>query len=376
MPRDNFQIESGAQYSPKIRSVYYTGSTTPKVGMGVCYNLDQTGTGATDADGIRGIAVEDPSSSNNLAFAGVVLPGSAELTGPKYIQIAEPGSVCMIAVGGISTVVNTTRVTCSASATDAGRFTLAGLSGRGSAIALQTSNDAVDNAEGLRFASLDGAATTAWVDPSLTITATGVGTACGYGADPAVDATNMTVLVMGGADDTTGGDADTGEMAVVGEYAVVTAPTADTITIATDIGDVDATFYVIEGNPLVLAYLEDGVESGLQELISPKDGAAVAAMVGGMSLLCAGYTPTEASTFALADATRCGLRKGFACLGALGTEYKVTPASVGQAADGNALVSVTLNAAGETSILEWSGAVGVSATGSWSTIARVGAVEE
>lgn len=354
--------------------VWFPGSTQIRKGMGLCYDLDITGTGtgelATDPWGRRGNSVAVPDTTNNLAFAGVATQDYSAKANGQMIDIWKPGSICPVAVG-FATTINSTRLTCSVNSADAGRFTFQGLSGRGTALALETL--AIADGGDIAEKAVAGTATTAWVSPSLTITFTGIGTACGFG-DSSIDPTDFVVVVLGGADDAAGGDATTGEMAVAGEYPVVSAPSADTITIATDIGDVDATLYVIKNTyPTVLCYLEDGEESGLQEVISPQDNTAVQSMVGGTSILCGGYTMAADSTATLADGLTEGQKKAFACLGALTTQDWLLTVTSGMQADGStALASLEFDAAGDEAVLQWHGNIGDATSGVWSELQSAG----
>ena len=146
-------------------SVWFSGSTAIRKGMGLCYDLDYltTGTGetATDAWGRRGNVVAVPSSSNNLAFAGVATQAYPAKTGGQRIDIFLPGSICEVEIGFPATIDNGDGaiLTCSASSVDAGRFTFAGFPGRGSMAPLQTLAAAAGN--GVPFKSLDGSATSA-----------------------------------------------------------------------------------------------------------------------------------------------------------------------------------------------------------------------
>ncbi len=364
------------QVPKKKRQVWFPGTTALKKGMGVCYDLDIAGTGtgqlATDPWGRRGNSVAVPDTTNNLAFAGVTTQSYSAKAVGQLIDINQPGGCAEVAVG-LATVINSTRLTCSVHTADAGRFTLDGLPGAGSALALETL--ATASGGDITFSSLDGTATTAWVDPSLTITKTGIGTSCGYN-DSDIDPTEFVVVVLGGADNATGGDS-TGEMAVTGEYPVVTAPTADTITIATDIGDVDATLYVIKNSyPTVLCYLEEGPESGLQEVLSPQDAVAVQSMVGGTSFLCGGYTMAADSTATLADGIAEGQKKAFACMGALTTEDWLLTVTSGLRVDGSTgLGSLEFDAANDFSVLLWHGNLGPGTTGVWKNQVSVGPTE-
>jgi hypothetical protein len=340
--------------------------------MGLCYDLDivttTTGETATDAWGRRGNSIAVPDSTNNLAFAGVASQNYTAKANGQLIDFYMPGGMAEIAVG-VDTVINSTMLTCSVNSADAGRFTLQGLPGRGSALALQTLASATGG--DLAHQNFAGTATTGWSSPSLTITSTGIGTACGFG-DSSIDPTEYVVVVLGGADDAAGGDATTGELATTGAYAVVTAPTADTVTIATDIGDVDATIYVIKNTyPTVLAYLFDGEESGLQEVITPQDATAVQSMVGGTTILCGGYTMAADSTATLADGTRIGQHKAFAALGALTTQDWLLTVTSGLQMSGAALATLEFDAANDFAELVWSSA-GNSNAGVWREIARVG----
>ena len=355
-------------------SVWFEGSTAVRKGMGLCYDIDTADTGsgetATDPWGRRGNVVAVPSTSNNLRFAGVATQSYAAKTGGQRIDIFLPGSICLVEVGLPSTIYSQaagTIHTCSVNSADAGRFTLQGLPGRGTAVALETQAAAAGG--NVPFASLDGTATTAWVDPSLTITITGIGTACGYGDDD-IDPTEFIVVILGGADDTTGGDSSSGEMATVGSYAVVTAPSADTVTIATDIGDVDATLYVIKNTyPTILCELLDGDESGLQETISPQDSVAAQNMIGGATYLCWGYTVTGHSTSTLAAGMVNAQRKLFGCLGTSGgQDWVLTIVNGIDHVDGGNCASISFDTAADFLLMEWNGMYTGSA-GQWQSVA-------
>lgn len=356
----------GNQKTEYKKTVWFTGSGALKKGRGLCYDIDVattlTGQTATDPWGRRGRLVALPSTSNNLAFAGVTTQAYTAKTGGQTISIFLPGSICEVQVGIASTIFSQaagTRHTCSVNSADAGAFTLDGLPGRGSAMALETQARA--DGGNIAFTSLDGVATAAWVDPSLTITATGIGTACGYGDDD-IDPTEFRVIVLGGATDA---DSET-DVAVQGDYAVVTAPTADTITIATDIGDVDVTCYVVKNTySCVLCKLDDGVESGLQEVLTPKTATAIQNMIGGVTFLAGGFTMASDSTSTLADGIVEGQMKAVACLGALTTQDWLLTVTSGLKAAGTALTSIELDAAGEHATLVWYGNYGPGTTGLW-----------
>lgn len=355
-------------------SVWFEGSTAVRKGMGLCYDIDTTGTGtgetATDGWGRRGNVVAVPTTSNNLAFAGYATQRYAAKTGGQRIDINLPGSICDVEVGLASTIYSQsagTFHTVSVNTADAGRSTLQGLRGRGTAMALQTRARA-DGGD-IAFASLDGTATSVWVDPSLTITKSGIGTACGYG-DSSIDPTEFRVVVLGGMDNTTGGDASSGEVATIGEYAVVTAPTADTITIATDINDCKITLYVIKNTyPTILCKTDDGPESGLQETISPRDAVAAQNMVGGSTFLCWGYTVTADSSSTLAAGMVNEQRKLFGCLGTSGgQDWVLTIADGIDHVDGGQCDTVTFDTQADFLLMEWNGMYTGSA-GQWQSVA-------
>lgn len=341
--------------------VWFSGSTALKKGMGVCYDLDYytalSGQAVTDAWGRRGNVVAVPDTANNLAFAGVTTQAYPAVTGGQKIVINTPGSICEVAVG-LATVINSTRLTCSVNSADAGRFTLQGLSGRGTALALQTKAKATG--ADITFSSLDGTATFA----TATITKTGIGTACGYG-DSTIDPTEFVVVVLGGA---TAADSETA-VTTKGEYPVLTAPTADTITIGTNIGTSAITLYVIKNTyPTVLCLLEDGVESGLQEVLTPKTGVAIQNMVGGTTFLCGGMTLASDSTSTLADGLVEGQKKAVCGLGTLGGQDWLLTVTSGLKTVGTALANIEIDAAGEHSVLEWHGNLGGGTAGLWRVI--------
>jgi len=354
------------QRRQNLREVWFTGDVALKKGMGLCCDMDyvttETGWKATDKLGARGNYVQVPVAANSLAFAGVTTQSYAAKEGGQFVTIAEPGSVCEILAGGVATTLNSTLLTCSAQSIDAGRFTLGGFAGRGSALALQTV--ALTALTANAFASWTGTATAA----TTTITATGIGTACGYGADPAVDATDFTVYVAGGGDDD--------EVSAPSAQQVLTAPTADTITVGTSVGT--TTFnavYVVRGNgPLILAELLDGPESGLIEYVSPSDNvAAQHALPGGVTFICGGYTLTTGdSTSTLADGVIDGQRKGFANIGTLTTHGYIVTVTSGLTLAGGALANITQLAAGIHHTLEWHGNFGNGSTGAWRALEGTG----
>lgn len=334
--------------------VWFPGSTQVRKGMGVCYDLDiytaKDGQAVTDGWGRRGNSVAVPDTSNNLAFAGVATQTYLAKSGGQFIDIYEPGGMAEVAVG-LPTTINETILTCSVNTADAGRFTLQGLPGRGTALALQSQARA--DGGNIAFSSLDGTATSVWTTVS-TISKAGIGTACGHGDDD-IDPTEFVVVVLGGADEATGGDS-AGEMATKGAYAVLDAPTSGTITIATDIGDVDATLYVIKNTyTTVMCYLMDGDESGLQETISPQDDTTSSLMVGGSTFLCSGYALQADAAGTLADGLRNGQRKMFGSLGTFTSNDWVLTCTGGIDVDLGNCVTIPFDTAGDYLVMEWHG---------------------
>lgn len=370
MINDLLTISGGAERSAKIKSVYYTGALVPPGGFGVCYDLDYAGTAVGN-----GQAVQTPSSSNNLAFAGIVEPEYGGTVGPRWIKIAEPGSVCYVAVGGGTKTINATRMTCSASAADAGRFTMNGLPGRGSAIALQTSVMGAANAEGLLYNDMTGVASAAAYAAGVRVItdATGddIGTACGY-VDAAVTCSDIKLVLLGGV------KSDSTDVATPAVYDVYQATAATTISVASLLGNLGTTAtllagYVIKGNPQILAYLEDGEESGLQEVVVPVTSGTVSGMVGGTTYIAGGYEMAADNTDVVADSTFDGLKKVYCGLGTLTTkDYVVDPASGLQADVSTELVTAKIDAAAEYIMLEWYGSFNDYANGAWVTRAYNG----
>jgi len=357
----------------------YRGTAALKKGHGMCFDLGyytaETSQAVTDSFGGRGMrTIAKPSTSNNRAFAGVLTQNYPARDLPQIVELYLPGG-CAICAIGMATSINSTLLTCSVNSADAGRFTFEGFQGKGTALALQTK--ALADGGDITEKSVDGSATGALSGSTYTITLTGIGTACGYGDDD-IDPTDFVATILGGADDSTGGDASSGELVETGRYDVVTAPTADTITIdvsaGTDPGDCDLALYITKGDPLCLCYLQDGEESGLQELISPQDAVAVDAMVGGCTFVAGGYTMAADSTETLDDGDREGLLKGFCGLGTLTTkDYKVTVTSGLQQDGSTQLASVAFDAANEVSILQWNGGIGNCTAGVWREVVNVGA---
>jgi hypothetical protein len=312
---------------------FFTGEVALERGVGLCFDYDY-GT-ATDAEGRRDKFVELPSATNNKHFAGVTAAAYPAKVGGRWIELYVPGSKCLVAAGQQDTVVGTTIMTCVAGGADAGRFGLAGYLGRGTARALQTKTvcAAVD---------LTGAASVS----TKTVTSTGK-----LGSVLAGD--KMVIL---------GGTAGT---PTPGVYTIASVTSADELVLDETPGDGNIAYYIIRNNPLVLAELLDGEESGLQQAIAPVSGDAVASMVGGTTFILGGYTIAADSTFTLADETQVGAKKAFKCLGALTTSDYIVTVNGLQEDGATALVTASFDAADEVAYLTW--------YGDWFLDAHVGA---
>jgi len=147
----NIQLVNGGGMSPSItRRVYYTGTDTLYEGYALCYNFDAVdvtaenltlSAGEDEACPARRIQVEKPSFKNHAHFAGVVSNKSSGFTGPGFVEINVPGSVCNIYTqmsadhvwpSGMATGQMVTFTTSSYA------FKYQGLAGAGSAVILAT----------------------------------------------------------------------------------------------------------------------------------------------------------------------------------------------------------------------------------------------
>jgi hypothetical protein len=102
-------VHGGGTSPTQRRRVYYTGTDTLKEGYALCYNFDATDVTAenltlSQADSLvetpaRRLQVEKPTINNSTHFAGVVSQKFTDFTGPGWIEINMPGSVCNIWAG-------------------------------------------------------------------------------------------------------------------------------------------------------------------------------------------------------------------------------------------------------------------------------------
>lgn len=299
-------------------------------GTALVYNRDY-GTAAT-REGSRDKRVEAITTSNAINFAGVLdhkvtLPS----TGEAWVTINEPGSVCDIAIGS-DVVVNATHLWPLAASGDPGRFRAdegVGI-GRGCAKALQT------NASGNLGESLDGSA----VVSTKTLTKTAL-----FADAVAGDI----VVILAGC--TAAGAAGSAP----GRYVIDSVTSDNAVELVTAPGDGDVACFVISGNPVALAYLYDGEETGCIEWIDMLDNDAVTAMVGGCTHVMGGVTLGAGDcTDTLADGTFPGQKKGFVLHGALTTQdYLVTVTSGIQMDGSTGLGTFEMDADGDYLFVVW-----------------------
>lgn len=353
-----------------LNQFIYTGTAALKRGFGMCFDLDAanssvTGQKVTDPWGRRGLReVQIPSSSNNMAFAGVLTqnypanPNGLVMT----IQLATPGGCALIAQAATS-VINTGLLTCAVGENDAGATTLingifgyGGFRGRGSAIPLETL--AVADEGDMPMQEITGVSTSVYSSSTglTTITSTTgtPGTFMGYDT-AAVDASDWEFVVWGGADAAT----STAERCPSGVYPVVQATGATTFTVTGDTGDGALTGTLRRKNLLKMAYLLDGDESGLVDYYVPETGAATEAILTeGMSIVLGGLAIASDCDAVVADSNIDGAKKGFSMLGTVtSSTLKLDITSgwtlSGTAIAGTALTTIAFDGAGEWCVLSW-----------------------
>lgn len=338
------------------RRVFFTGTTALERGQSLCYDRDR-GT-AANVDGTRDQYVELPSSTNNRWFAGVCANDYVANASGQWIEIYEPGSVCQISTL-IATTVASTRLTAMAGGGNAaaGKFVPIGLPGRGSALALQTVavvTGPTDYSVAPISNSLDGSAT--YTSASLTVTKTGA-----FANVPATANLqgNEYIVVLAGAQDNVGSGASITPTA--GRYLISSKTSDDAVVVSSAIAtaNCDIAFYCVRGNPLVLAQLDEGPESGMVQYLSLyTDGSgttAVAAMVGGETRIFGGFDLDVGDTVdTLADGDQPGLLKRFHLLAAITTNDHLITVATGVQLDGStSLGSMEFDGADDRSVLQW-----------------------
>ena len=375
-------VEYQGQAHVKKALFVYKGTAALKKGFGMCFDFDylttDTGQAATDAFGARGLkVVEVPSVSNANRFAGVLTNSyPASTRGNQIIELAMPGGCAMVAQRVISTS-GLTRITCIVDQTAgdglSGMFGHGGLCGRGSAIALQTL--AAATAGNLALTNVTGTVVGVYAAGTglTTVTLTGAGTALGY-VSATVAADGYELSVLGGAVAATG-HATTGR-AIEGIYPVVNATGANTFTVTGNTGDAAMTTFLTKIDLLTLAYLEDGMESGLSEYVTPKVSVASQFVLtqGGTTFVCGGLTMAGDSTATLADPVSIGgdgdgARKAFYALATNVTSSYLVTVTSGLKTVRTALANIDFLTVGEWAELQWVGNFGPGTAGLWCMVA-------
>jgi hypothetical protein len=366
----------------------YTGTAELKRGHGMCFDFDKVTTTtkqtATDPWGRRGqVQVEVPSASNANRFAGVLTQNyKADPNGKlKIIQLAMPGGCAMVAQRIISTI-GIGRMTCIVDSTAgngiSGAFGYGGLPGRGSAVPLQTLAAATGGDLAISDLGMGSDGVYSAVTGLTTITLTGAGTAMGF-LTVAVDASDYECTVVEGAT-----AAEGATRANLGVYPVVQAVTANTFTVLGNTGDAGMMVFLTKLNLLKLAYLEDGVESGLSDYVCPNNAAARQFVLnqGGTTFICgAGITTLsgDSTVNTLADpitigGSRGAVLKAFNVLSTLVTsDYIVTVTSGLQADIATGLATAVFDTAADEVVLEWMGNMGAATAGVWCERMSIGA---
>lgn len=146
----------GTAAEVNLMRVYFPGTDTLKEGYPVCWNFDaadvdaENNTFTANDVGVefwndaRRIQVEKPSEGNKLHFAGVVSEKFENFTGPGWIEIHRPGSICNVWCAssvdhGQTGITTNTGQTVTFGPT-AWTFKTGGYPGTGSAIILQDEN--------------------------------------------------------------------------------------------------------------------------------------------------------------------------------------------------------------------------------------------
>ncbi len=337
----------------------YLGTAALEKGRGMNFDLDhytaEDNEAVTDPYGARGMkVVEKPSQSNNMAFAGVLTQNypSRQNAGYQMVELAIPGGCAMLR-GIIATTLNSTRLSCivpsALQATSGyidcgGLWAHAGLPGRGTAIALQTHTDGT----GLPWENdLIGTASFA--------TATGTVTAANLFTYAAVGDV-VWVLAGGIANAAHAGKYYIKTKTSVNAVILATTPGGDAVVDITTNGGILAVAVVPAAEPLTLAYLCDGEESGLTEYDVPVSAAITCPMVGGWTNLIGAVTLATAHTPPIVDGLFPGMKKTVKLHGALTTGfYIITPVSLGLQPNGTKAVTVTLAATLGQADLEFTG---------------------
>lgn len=333
--------------NPVILWLWYGGSDALFQGEAVCYNADH-GT-ATDADASRANRVERPNRTNNRDFAGVAARNYSARAGGQWIEVYGPGSKSVpVALGVDATIGSGVLTFVVGSGGEAGRFYTGKYRGRGSAIPRQTKAAVVE-------AAMDGSWSLATDGVTLTV------------ADTSGLARGDTVVLLGGEDE------GSSKKVVPGKYEIESVTDGTTLVLKSSAVGAEpgaaltCTGYAYKGNPVVLADLLDGEESGGVEFASIPNagGDNQPHMAGGVTYICGGVTLAADGEFELAQGAFPGEKKAFVCLGTLTTSDAVVDlvtagVALTRSSEG-ALVSLSevnaIDAAGDACYLEFHGAL-------------------
>ncbi len=176
----------GTAAEVNVMRVYLISTDTVQEGYPVCFNFDaadvtsenktQTSpdVGEEFFNDARRIQVEKPSESNKLHFAGVVSQKSHGVTGPNWIEIHRPGSICNVYAASdvdseSSSALNSGETVTFAPGTYT--FLTGGFCGTGSAMVLQDIDRSSVN--GLVMVELMGGIPSGGVTPVTLISASG-----------------------------------------------------------------------------------------------------------------------------------------------------------------------------------------------------------
>lgn len=337
------------------RKVWFSGSTALYKGMGLCYDSDRTTTeegataAATSVNADRLNVVELPSTTNHMWFAGVVDADYPARTGGREVTILEPGSDVEVAIL-TATTANSTQLHMIVGGAAAGYWVSAPAGtmpiGRGSAKALQTVAAVSDTTtHGPISSSMDASAGLDAAGTTLTDTGSFAQAAAGD-----------LVYLVGGATTADG----TARVTTTSVYTVSSKSSDDAVvlTSAACAAASEAFFYAVRGHPTAQAYLQDGINSGCLEFLTPyTDGSGtttVDAMVGGTTYLCGGFTlATGDAIHTIADGTFTGQLKTIWLLGALTTKAYLVSVDGEQLDGATDMATLEFAGDGDYSVVEW-----------------------
>lgn len=321
--------------------MWYNGADAIREGEAVCFDI-ANGT-ATAVNGRRQNQVVRPTTSTNMAFAGVAARDYQADAGGQFIEINMPGSKGVKVALGVDTVLNTGVLAFTAgSGTAGGRFVAGKQLGRGAAVPRQTVTALVES-------GMTGAWSLATDGKTLTMADT-TGLAAG----------DTVVLLSSEAEDAT-------KKVTPGKY-VIGSVTNGTVVVLTAVAVADAsvaaltcTGYAYTGNPTCQADLLIGDEAGGAEFVTAINAGVVGLpyMVGGITYLCATDIAADADV-TFAQGTLPGETKVFLALGTVATsDYTVDLVTPGLLRDGSTAFNevAAIDAALDGAYLQFNGAL-------------------